>query len=202
MGYIKDRDSYISFLKRYLSPERFVHSLEVERESIALAKRYGVSLEKASIAGLLHDCAKGFSNEELINLAKRYNLPLSSYDLLSPQILHAPVGAIFAREYFGINDGEIIRAISVHTTGDKDMNLLDKIVFIADYVEYYRNFPGVTHIRELLKKDIDSAIIFAFNLTVGYVMRNNGVIHPKTIEAWNSILISKGGEKIFNEVYS
>jgi predicted HD superfamily hydrolase involved in NAD metabolism len=201
MDYTKDRTLYISFLKEHLSRERFLHSLEVEKESAALAKRYKVDLEKASIAGLLHDCAKGFSDEELINLARKYNLPLSIYDLSSPQVLHAPVGAIFAREYFGIKDGEIIRAISVHTTGDKDMTPLDKIILIADYVEYYRNFPGVTYLRELLKKDIDIAIIFAFNLTLGYVMRNNGVIHPKTIEAWNSIIKLKGGEKIFNEVY-
>ncbi|MCX7796428.1 MAG: bis(5'-nucleosyl)-tetraphosphatase (symmetrical) YqeK [bacterium] len=188
MAYINNREIYISFLEKHLSKERVLHTLAVEKEAIFLAERYGVDICKASLAALLHDCAKGFSDEELVELAKSYNIPLSIWDLSSPQILHAPVGSMFAREYFGIKDGDILSAIWKHTTGDKEMSTLDKIIFIADYIEYNRNFPGISHLREIVKKDLNSAILFAISLTVSYIMRNNFVIHPKTIEVWNHLI--------------
>lgn len=200
MAYIDDREIYISFLKKHLSKERFFHTLAVEKEAISLAERYGVDIYKASLAGLLHDCAKGFSDEELISLAKSYNIPLSIWDVSSPQILHAPIGSIFAREYFGIKDREILSAIRKHTTGDKEMSTLDKIIFIADYIEYNRDFPGVSHLREIVKRDLDGAILFAINLTVGYIMRSNLVVHPKTIEVWNYLI--KEGKSVLNEIYA
>lgn len=200
MAYIDNREFYISFLKEHLPKERFLHTLAVEKEAVSLAKRYNVDIKKASLAGLLHDCAKGFSDEELIRLARTYNIPLSIWDLYSPQILHAPVGSIFAREYFGIRDRDILDAIWKHTTGDKEMSILDKIIFIADYIEYHRDFPGVNHLREIVKKDLDEAILFAISLTMDYIMRNNWVIHPKTVEAWNYLI--KEGKGGLNEIYS
>ncbi len=200
MAYTDSRDLYISFLKKHLSKERFLHTLAVEKEAISLAERYNVDIEKASLAGLLHDCAKGFSDEELVRLAISYNIPLSVWDLSSPQILHAPVGSIFAREYFGIKDRDILSAIWKHTTGDREMSTLDKIIFIADYIEYHRDFPGVSYLREIVKKDIDRAILFAINLTIGYIMRNNQMIHPKTVEVWNYLI--KEGRGFLDEVNS
>jgi|YelNatPaOPRAMG01_1025707.scaffolds.fasta_scaffold16394_5 predicted HD superfamily hydrolase involved in NAD metabolism len=200
MAYTDSRDLYISFLKKYLSKERFLHTLAVEKEAISLAERYNVDVGKASLAGLLHDCAKGFSDEELVRLAISYNIPLSIWDLSSPQILHAPVGSIFAREYFGIKDKDILSAIWKHTTGDREMSTLDKIIFIADYIEYHRDFPGVSYLREMVKKDLDSAILFAINLTIGYIMRNNQMIHPKTVEVWNYLI--KEGRGFLDEVNS
>jgi len=200
MAYTDSRDLYISFLKKYLSKERFLHTLAVEKEAISLAERYNVDVGKASLAGLLHDCAKGFSDEELVRLAISYNIPLSIWDLSSPQILHAPVGSIFAREYFGIKDKDILSAIWKHTTGDREMSTLDKIIFIADYIEYHRDFPGVSYLREMVKKDLDSAILFAIILTIGYIMRNNQMIHPKTVEVWNYLI--KEGRGFLDEVNS
>lgn len=200
MDCIKNREFYISFLKKCLSEERFLHTLGVEKEAVLLAERYNVDPEKASLAGLLHDCAKCFSDEELIRLAKMHNIPLSIWDVYSPQILHAPVGSIFVREYFGIKDKDILSAIEKHTTGDREMSTLDKIIFIADYVEYHRNFPGVEYLREILKDDLDRAVLFAISLTIEYIMRNKLVIHPRTIETWNSLV--KEGKKFINEVYS
>lgn len=200
MAYINNREVYISFLKKHLSKERFLHTLAVEEEAVYLAGRYGIDVDKASLAGLLHDCAKGFSDEELIRLARSYGIPLSIWDLSSPQILHAPVGSIFAREYFGIKDREILSAIWKHTTGDKEMSTLDKVIFVADYIEYNRNFPGVSYLREIVKEDLDSAVLFAINLTVGYIMRNNCMVHPKTIEVWNYLI--KEGRRGLNEIYS
>ena len=200
MAYTDSRDLYISFLKKHLSKERFLHTLAVEKEAISLAERYNVDIEKASLAGLLHDCAKGFSDEELVRLAISYNIPLSVWDLSYPQILHAPVGSIFAREYFGIKDRDILGAIWKHTTGDREMSTLDKIIFIADYIEYHRDFPGVSYLREIVKKDIDRAILFAINLTIGYIMRNNQMIHPKTVEVWNYLI--KEGRGFLDEVNS
>lgn len=200
MDFIKGREYYISFLRRSLTNERFLHTLAVEREAISLAERYNVDPIKASLAALLHDCAKSFSDEELIRLARSYNIPLSIWDIYCPQVLHAPIGSIFAREYFGIKDREILSAIEKHTTGDKEMSTLDKIIFIADYVEYRRDFPGVTHLRQILENDLDTAVLFAISLTIEYVMRNKQVLHPRTIEAWNSLV--KEGKGFINGIYS
>lgn len=200
MDFIKDRETYISFLRQNLTNERFLHTLAVEREAISLAERYNVDPIKASLAGLLHDCAKSFSDEELIRLARSYNIPLSIWDIYSPQILHAPVGSVFAREYFGIKDREILSAIEKHTTGDKEMSTLDKIIFIADYIEYRRDFPGVNYLRQILRNDLDTAILFAINLTIEYIMRNKQVIHPRTIETWNSLI--KEGKRLIDGIYS
>lgn len=200
MDYIENRDFYISFLRENLTGERFLHTLAVEREAILLAERYNVDPGKASLAGLLHDCAKCFSDEELIRLARSYNIPLSIWDIYSPQILHAPVGSIFAREHFNIKDGDVLGAIAKHTTGDREMSTLDKIIFIADYVEYHRDFPGVNYLREILKDDLDNAVLFAINLTIEYIMRNKSVVHPRTIETWNSLI--KEGKKLIDEIHS
>jgi len=144
MDYIENRDFYISFLRENLTGERFLHTLAVEREAILLAERYNVDPGKASLAGLLHDCAKCFSDEELIRLARSYNVPLSIWDIYSPQILHAPVGSVFAREHFNIKDGDVLSAIAKHTTGDREMSTLDRLFLLPIMLNITEIFPVLT----------------------------------------------------------
>lgn len=180
---------YIDGLKKLLNDDRFKHSLGVMETAEKLAYRYNVDVEKAKIAGLLHDCAKNLSNGELISLAKKYNIQLDDVLLHSPFLLHGPVGGYLISDYFDVYDEEIKRAIMLHTTGDKDMTPLDKIVFLADYIEPGREFEGVENLRKVSLSDLDKAVIMALDETINYVIRKHQLLYAKTVIARNDMLI-------------
>lgn len=179
-------------LKMLLNEKRFIHSVAVMETSQNLAKKYGADVKKAEIAGLLHDCAKDFSDSELLKFAKRYKIPVDEVLKHSTFLLHGPIGAELVEEIFGVNDAEIKRAIAIHTTGDINMTLLDKIVFLADYIEPGRNFNGVEELRRTAEKNLDLAIVKAFDNTINYVISQGMLLYEKTVKARNDILIKIG----------
>ncbi|MDI3312610.1 MAG: bis(5'-nucleosyl)-tetraphosphatase (symmetrical) YqeK [Thermoanaerobacterium sp.] len=184
-----DFEFFADKLKKLLSDERFKHSLGVMETSEKLAVRYGADVEKAKIAGLLHDCAKNLREDELIVLANKYGIDLDDVLEKSPTLLHGPVGGYLIEEYFGIHDDEIKRAIMIHTTGDKDMTLLDKIIFLADYIEPNRKFDGVEDLREAAYKNLDTAVIMALDETIKYVIEKGQLLYNKTVIARNDMII-------------
>ena len=145
-------------MKERLSEKRFNHCVNVSKMAKKLAKIYNVDEKKAEVAGLLHDIAKELTNAELIGYADKYKLNYKNIPQESINILHAEVGAKLAKEFLGI-DEEIEIAISYHTVGNKNMNILDKIVFIADKISEERDYTGVEIIREYaINNQIDKAI--------------------------------------------
>ena len=122
-------------LSRNLSERRYEHTLGVAYTAACLAMRFGADPLKAEIAGLLHDCAKEFSEKELLKLGEKYGYHFEDYELEAPQVLHAVIGPYIAKDKYGVDDPEILSAIRWHTTGRGDMTLLEKIVFTADYIE-------------------------------------------------------------------
>ncbi|MDI3534208.1 MAG: hypothetical protein PWQ82_573 [Thermosediminibacterales bacterium] len=187
-----DRNRILKILKNIINDKLLKHSIGVEKTAIKLAKVYKAETEKAAVAGLLHDCAKGFTDEQLLKKAVDFDILLDSVSKQQPQLIHGPVGAQMAKHIFGVDDIEIIRAIEIHTTGDQNMSVLDKIVYLADYVEPDRDFPGVDALRKLAFENLDKACLFAFNNTLKYVIDNNWLIHPKTVIARNDILMKMG----------
>ena len=150
-------------LKKKLSSKRYEHTMGVEYTSTCLAMRYGADIEKARLAGLLHDCAKYLSSEEKLSECERYGIPVSAYERKNPELLHAKLGACFANELYGVIDPEILSAIIWHTTGCPEMSLLDKIVFIADYMEANRNqAEDLPEVRALAFKDLDACLCVLF----------------------------------------
>lgn len=182
-------------LKEMLDGERYIHSVGVMETAVKLAEKYGEDVEKARVAGLLHDCAKGFSDEELVKMAYKYGIFVDEVLLKVPFLLHGPVGAYLAQELFGVTDEEIKRAIALHTTGDVNMSLLDKIIFLADYIEPNRDFEGVEELRELSWKDLDLAVLRAYDSTICYVIKRNMILYEKTVSGRNDILLKLGEEK-------
>ncbi|SNX55164.1 bis(5'-nucleosyl)-tetraphosphatase (symmetrical) YqeK [Thermoanaerobacterium sp. RBIITD] len=182
-------DFYIDRLKTLLNEKRFKHSIGVMDTAVKLAERYGADVEKARVAGLLHDCAKNLSSEELIALAEKYNIELDDVLRHSPFLLHGPVGGYLIRDNFGVCDEEIKRAVMLHTTGDKDMTLLDKIIFLADFIEPGRDFEGVDVLRKTADEDLDKAVIMALDRTIEFVIKNNQLLYNKTVIARNDMLI-------------
>ncbi|MDE5978395.1 MAG: bis(5'-nucleosyl)-tetraphosphatase (symmetrical) YqeK [Turicibacter sp.] len=170
-------------VKEQLPIKRYNHTLGVMQISEQLARRYNASIESAQIAALLHDIAKNLPNELLKEKLEEANE--SEYLNYSPLVWHAPVGAIITKDTYRINDLEILNAIKYHTTGRPAMTLLEKIVFLADYIEPNRTQPGVEKIRELAINDLDRAIAQTLFDTVSYLSRKGDTeIHPDTVAAY------------------
>ncbi|MCX8131080.1 MAG: bis(5'-nucleosyl)-tetraphosphatase (symmetrical) YqeK [Clostridia bacterium] len=179
-----------SKLQVELRPNRFSHSVNVMNTAIDLAKKYNVNTEKAAIAGLLHDCARDIRGEKVFKLCSEYGIEVNYITKKQPELLHGPLGSRLATVEYGVEDADIISAIDSHTTGCKDMSLLSKIVFLADFIEPARNFPGVDEVRRLAFEDIDAGMVSAFDRTITYVIERGALIHPETVEARNFIVYS------------
>ena len=177
-------------LEKNIKPNKYNHSINVMNTAMKLASYYGCDQKKAEIAGLLHDCAKGMAKDQIFELCMKANIEVDEIQRRQPDLLHGPVGAYIARTDYGISDAEILEAINVHTTGKENMGMLDKIIFISDYIEPGRRFPGVETIRECAFKDINRALILGFDRTIIHVIEKGRLIHPDTINARNYILIN------------
>ena len=172
-------------LEKKLTPERYQHTISVMYTCAALAMRYGCDIEKALTAGLLHDCAKCIPNDKKLKICKKNGIAVSRTEHENPFLLHAKVGEYLAREKYGIEDEEILGAIRYHTTGRADMTLLEKITYIADYIEPWRNkAPNLEVIREAAFSDIDRAIYVIFRDTLQYLQHTGNEIDQTTRTAY------------------
>ncbi|WNV56618.1 bis(5'-nucleosyl)-tetraphosphatase (symmetrical) YqeK [Oscillospiraceae bacterium NTUH-002-81] len=168
-------------LKNELDESRYEHTIGVMDTAACLAMRYGADLTQALVAGLLHDCAKCIPNDKKLKLCKKNGIEVTPFEEKAPFLLHAKLGAWMAEHEYHVSDPAILSAIACHTTGKPDMSLLDKIVFIADYIEPGRNkAPGLPEIRRLSFTDIDQALIRILSDTLDYLASSNDPIDPAT----------------------
>ena len=185
----------LHYLKLNLSESRLKHSLSVSETAVSLATNYGQNIESARIAGLVHDCAKNMTGPELLKMASEHEIHIDDIYTNNPSILHGLVGSIIAREVMGIQDDDILRAIKYHTTGRKNMSILEEIIYISDYVEPLRKFDGVEELRALSVINLDEAVIQSLENTIEYVIRQKELLHNDTIDARNYLLIKHRGWK-------
>lgn len=179
-----DRELLMQKVQMQMSERRFKHVLGVEETAIALAEKYGASPEKASIAALTHDYAKERSDEEFQLVIRRdgFDLALLKWN---NAIWHGIVGADFVQRELGIDDEEILNAIALHTTGAAEMSLLAKIIYVADFIEPGRDFPGVNEAREIALVNLDDVVAYETKHTLTYLIEQGKPIYPKTIETYN-----------------
>ena len=182
-----NRDKALAIVKGQLTEKRYIHTIGVMETSIALAEKYGADPKKAELAAIFHDYAKFRPEEEMKRIILEQNMPK---DLLEfhPELWHAPVGAFLVREEAGISDREVLSAIRYHTTGRADMALLDKVVFLADYIEPGRSFPGVDAVRECAEESLDEAVFMALRNTISFLLSKNASIYPDTFHAYNDCI--------------
>ena len=179
-------------LQRRLKRNRFVHSVGVANTAVKLAKRFGANQTKAYIAGLLHDCARQFENDDLPAQAKLRGIAIGDVERAMPLLLHAYIGAKMIREIYGVDDAEISQAIWRHTVGAADMTTLDKIIYFADMIEPNRNYPGVDKLRHLVgTAPLDEILLTALSESIIFVVQKNSLVHPDTIAARNFLLLNK-----------
>lgn len=172
-------------LKSKLDPMRYEHSIGVSYTCIALAMRYGYDLGKAELAGLMHDCAKRFTDNELISKCEKHGVTLTEDELKAPAVIHAKYGAWMAEHKYGIQDEEILAAIRCHTTGKPEMGTLDKILYIADYIEPRRDkASNLTEMRCLAFQDLDQTMYEILDGTLNYLKKKGGSVDSMTMQAF------------------
>lgn len=168
-------------LKLALDEPRYEHTLGVMYTAGCMAMAHGLDVKKAMLAGLLHDCAKCMTHEDRLLLCQQHNVEVTASELENKALLHAKVGAILAKIEYDITDKDILHAIAVHTTGEPDMNMLDKIIYIADYIEPGRDkAPNLELIRSLAYKDLDTCMAQILYDTLNYLQTRGGSIDPTT----------------------
>jgi len=170
----------------FLNHRRIPHVLGTEQEAIHLAERWGADVEKARRAALLHDCTKKLGLAEQLALAERYGAALDDLERRAVKLLHAKTGAAIAEADFG-EDSEIVSAIRWHTTGRADMTLLEKIMYLADYIEPTRDFPGVDELRRVCYEDLDAGLLLGLEMTIREMESQGSPIHSKTLEARDAL---------------
>ena len=177
-------------LKAYMSPKRFLHTVGVEEAAISLTNKFGLDKEKTSKAALLHDITKELSTNEHLRLCEENGIVLDEVEKNEPKILHPITGAIIAKRDFGILDEEILRAIRYHTTARTKMSQLEKIIFMADFIEPYRDFDGVEIIRQKTEEDFEQGFLYALIFSICDVSQKKKMIHINSLEAMNEQILN------------
>ena len=182
-----NRDDLLGKMAELLPEKRLTHCLGVEKAARELAQRFGVDEEKAGLAGLLHDYAKKLSDQEFLDLIDQYQL---DPDLKNwgNNIWHGMVGIYKIQEDLNLQDPEILRAIEIHTIGASQMTDLDKVIYVADYIEHNRAFPGVDEARDIAKQSLNQAVAYETARTVEHLAHQGLPIYPQTIETYNAFM--------------
>lgn len=189
MKRMKDAKAIRRAIEKVQDEKRFEHTLGVVYTAMSLAMRYDVSIKDAEIAGLLHDCAKCMEDDKKIAFCEKHNISFSEIERANPYLLHAKVGSFLAMETYHINDTNIINAILNHTTGRPNMTMLEKIVFVADYIEPNRKqAPNLAQIRKLAFIDLDKALLMILRDTLSYLNSIDSEIDPMTQKTYDYYL--------------
>lgn len=187
-------EEILQYLRENLKESRYEHTLGVVKTAKALAKINGVEEEKAELAALIHDSAKNMHINSMKKMLEENFEQIDDIEEKTPQLLHGKVAAIIGKNIMGIEDEEVLSAAAYHTTGKGNMTLLEKIIYIADYIEPNRVYPGVEELRKLTFEDLDKGVIVGLNNTINYILKQGGLIHPNTIEARNYLIINGKGD--------
>lgn len=171
-------------LQEKLSPRLFNHCVGVAQTAADLAVMLGCDPQKARLAGWLHDCAREWPPEKLMAFAVSNHIEVDAFAQRAPVILHAPVGAVIAKEW-GITDREILAAIRKHTLGEPEMTTFEQLVYLADKIEPDRCYPGVEELRNLAHKDFPQALIQASANSISYLLKKCQLVHPQSLAFWN-----------------
>ncbi len=186
-----NRDAeYTEVLRERLTERRFNHSLNVAKSAKELAGIYGYDEEKAYTAGLIHDCCKDTPAGLQLSYMLENSMALSDMEISTAKLYHAMCGSMFIQKEFGIDDKEIINAVRYHTTGRKNMSLLEKIVFIADFISEERDYNGVDIMREKARRSLDEAIVEGLSFTIKDLIDAGRVVHTDTLDAYNDAIIN------------
>lgn len=178
-------------VKPRLSEARWKHSLNVSREAVRLAKKYGADPQKAEIAGLLHDIMKDTTPEEQLQMLQRFGIILSNVESAAPKLWHAMSGAAFLEQELGVKDQDILNAVRYHTTARAGMSQLEKVIYIADFTSEERDYDGVDRMRKAAGVSLEQAMTDGMIFTIQDLSEKRMPIHPDTFCAYNEVMLQK-----------
>lgn len=179
-------------LKSRLKPSRFLHSEGVAETAAFLGERFQLDIEQCRVAGLLHDCARQYSDKQLQAEADRRGISYGEVDKAMPLLLHAYIGASLVKEDYGVTDQAICQAIFRHTVGGAGMTELDKVIYFADMIEPNRDYPQVEELRRLSRlASLDEMFFAGLVQSLNFVLKKGSLVHPDTVTAYNEILLKR-----------
>ena len=188
-------EQYEQEVKRHLTQGRFYHSQCVAAEAEKLARRYGADPEKARLCGILHDVMKDTPPQEQLKILEKSGIILTVAQRRNRKLWHALSGAAYLRDALGIADQEILGAVECHTSGKGGMNLLDKVLFVADYISADRDYPGVVELRVTAYRSLEEAMVEGIRFTVDELMGQELPVAAESIEAYNDAIITLQEQK-------
>lgn len=194
MTYIERVDEFKALLKKRLKEDRYVHSLGVAIAAKELAARYGANEDEAYVAGLLHDVTKNEDTENQLQMLKNDDIILSQIELSNKKLWHAMSGEVYLRKELSIENHDMLMAVRYHTTGRAGMSLLEKIVYIADYISAERDYPDVEVMRTLSKESLEKAALYSLKYTLNKLSKCELVIHPDSLAFYNELVINSDKE--------
>lgn len=180
---------YIDLLEKRLNPKRFVHSLNVAKKAREMAEKFGADTEKAYLAGLLHDICKNDSKENMLQIFEEFGIMLDDVQKASFKLWHAIAGALYIEHKLGITDSELLDAVRYHTTARANATLMDKILYLADYISDERDFEGVDDLRKDLEIGLDYCYKSALKMSILDLCEIDKPIHTDTLNAYNSAVL-------------
>ncbi len=176
--------------RRHLTDKRFYHSQCVAAEAARLARRYGADVEKARLCGILHDIMKDTPPEEQLKILGDSGIILSKTQQRNRKLWHSLSGAAYIQRELGVTDGEILSAVGCHTSGRQDMSLLDKVLFVADYISADRDYPGVEDMRRAADSSLEEAMVEGILFTVNELMEQRLPVAAESIAAYNDAIFT------------
>ena len=180
-----NRENYQTMIRPFLSEKRFRHSVCVAEMAEHLARKFGADMEKAWTAGILHDILKEQSPEDQLKMMDEFGIILTDEERPAQKLWHAILGAAYLERELGISDREILDAIRYHTTARANMTLLEKVVFVADFISADWKFEGVEVLRQAAETSLDQAVLLGASMTIQDLAERHHTIHPDTIAAYN-----------------
>ena len=182
-------NDFTQIIRNRMGDYRFEHSVNVAKSAVMLALKYGADVEKAELAGILHDSCKEIDKEEMLQIINDSGIMLDVAEENSSKLWHAIAGYCYAKDVLKIEDEDVLNAIRYHTTGRANMSLLERIIFIADFISDERMYNGVEIMREKANSSLEEAMLYGLQFTIGNLAERNLVIHPNALDCYNQVVI-------------
>lgn len=182
------------YIKSILSEKRYIHSRGVAKRAQELARIYGEDEEKAKLIGIAHDIAKEIPKEEALKYAKENGIEFDEIEKNEPGLWHSKIGADIVEKKFKFTE-DMKQAILYHTTGNINMNTMDKIIYIADKTEENRTYPDLVNAREISNQNLDKGLLFVAKRVIEHSLAKNSLIHPDTINLMNKTIMDSNNKK-------
>lgn len=190
-----DDNKYKDIIRERMGEKRYTHSLNVADSAVKLAKKYGADAEKAYVAGILHDICKETPENEQLKIMSDFGIIISNVEKNAKKLWHAMSGAAYVENILGIKDRDILNAIRYHTTAREGMSILEKTIYIADFISADRTYDGVDELRAAAERGIGEAMDIALTFSIVELIGQGKAIHPDTLFAYNELAMDREGAK-------